>query len=222
MNDWINTTTTSVSDSLSSSVGFIPRVIAALVVILIGIIVAWAIKTVVVRVVSLVKLRKYTDSMGLDKVFTARVQVADLLGDILQWTVIIIFLIPAFEILNLTAVNTVLEGILHYIPNVVVAVVIMMVGMIIADLADRIVSSTAATIGTKAADLLGTIAKWSVVAFALFAALVQLGIAEDMILSLWQGFIYFFVLAGAIAFGLGGKDAAGDLITHLRKQLPKK
>ena len=58
--------------------------------------------------------------------------------------------------------------------------------------------------------------------FKVFAALIQLGIAQEMLLSLWQGFIYFFVLAGAIAFGLGGKDAAADLISGLRKQLPKK
>ncbi len=222
MNDWINTTTSSVRDSLSTSVGFIPRVVAALVVILIGILVAWAVKTVIVKALAFIKVKKYTDSVGLDKVFPTNVGFASLLGDIAQWTIIIVFLIPAFDILNLAAVNTVLVGILHYIPNVVIAVVIMLVGIVIADLADRVVRTTAITIGTKASDILGTIAKWAVVIFAAFAALIQLGIAEDMLLSLWQGFIYFFVLAGAIAFGLGGKDAAADLIANLRKQLPKK
>jgi len=222
MNDWINTTTTSVRDSLSTSVGFIPRVIAALVVVLIGVLVAWAVKTLIVKALAFIKVKKYTDSVGLDKVFPTNAGFASLLGDLAQWTIIIVFLIPAFEILNLNAVNTVLVGILNYIPNVVIAVVIMLVGIVIADLADRVVRSAAVTIGTKASDILGTIAKWAVILFAVFAALIQLGIAQDMLLSLWQGFIYFFVLAGAIAFGLGGKDAAADLISGLRKQLPKK
>ncbi len=222
MSEWLTTTTTSVQDSLTASIGFIPRIIAALIVVLIGVIVAWAVKTIIIKALGFIKVKKYTDSVGLDKVFPATVGFASLLGDIAQWTIVIVFLIPAFDILNLGAVNTVLVGILNYIPNVIVAVVIMLVGIVIADLADRVVSSAAVTIGTKASDILGTIAKWAVVAFAVFAALIQLGIAQEMLLSLWQGFIYFFVLAGAIAFGLGGKDAAADLISGLRKQLPKK
>jgi hypothetical protein len=222
MNDWASTTTTSVRDSLSNAISFIPEIIAALIVILIGVIIAWAIKTVIVRALGYLKLEKYTESVGLDKVFTQKVEFAELLGDIAKWTVIIIFLVPALEILNLTQINTVLTRVIDYIPNVIVAVVVVMVGLVVADLASRVVRSTAATIGAHTADLLADVAKWAVVIFAVFAALVQLGIAEDMILSLWQGVVYFFVLAGAIAFGLGGKDAASDLISHLRKNLPKK
>jgi hypothetical protein len=222
VSDWTETTTTAVRDSLSNAVSYIPEVIAALIVLLIGVIVGWAIKTIIVRVLGFLKLKKYTDAVGLDKVFPQKIEFSELLGDLAKWTVIIIFLIPALEILKLNQVNDVLKNIINYIPNVIVAVVVVMVGLVVADLAARVIRSTAATIGTRTADLLADIARWAVVIFAVFAALIQLGIAQEMLLSLWQGVIYFFVLAGAIAFGLGGKDAAADLIARVRKNLPKK
>lgn len=222
MSNWADTTTTSVRDSLSSAISYIPEVIAALVVILIGVIVAWAVKTIIVRVLDFLKLEKYVESVGLNKVFAQKIEFSELLGDIAKWTIIIVFLLPALEILGLDQFTDVLKNVINYLPNVIVAVVIIMIGIVVADLASRVVRSTAATIGTHTSELLADVARWAVVVFAFFAALVQLGIAEDMILSLWQGVVYFFVLAGAIAFGLGGKDAAAELIARARKNLPKK
>ena len=222
VSEWTDTTTTAVRDSLSNAIGYIPEIIAAIIVILIGIIVGWAVKTIIVRLLGFIKLKKYTDAIGLDRVFTQKVEFVELIGDLAKWIVIFVFLVPAFEILNLGQINGVLTGIINYLPNVIIAVVVIMAGIIVADLISRVVRSTAATIGTHTADLLADVARWTVVVFAIFAALIQLGIAQEMLLSLWQGVIYFFVLAGAIAFGLGGKDAAADLIARLRKNLPKK
>jgi hypothetical protein len=221
ISDWTSTTTNAVRDSLSNVISYIPEIIAAFIVILIGVIVAWAVKTIIVRVLSFIKLKKYTDAVGLDKVFTQKVELVELLGDLAKWIVIIIFLLPALEILKLNQVGDVVTGVINYIPNVIVAVVVVMVGIIIADLASRVVKSTAGTLGTHTADILADVAKWAIIIFATLAALVQLGIGADLIQTLWQGLVYLVVLAGAIAFGLGGKDQAAAFIDRMIKNLPK-
>lgn len=218
---WTEVTTTAVRDSLTNVINYVPQLIAALLVILIGVIIAWAVKTVIVRGLGFIKLKKYTEAVGLGRVFTEKVEFVELLGDIAKWTVIIVFLVPALEILNLTQVNDILKSVIAYIPNVIVAVVVVMVGAVLADLVARVVRSTAVTIGAKTAEVLADIAKWSIVVFAFLAALVQLGIAVTLIETMWTGVVAFLALGGALAFGLGGKDAAADMISRVRKSFVK-
>lgn len=216
---WTDATTTAVRDSLTSVISFIPQIVAALLVVLVGVIIAWAVKTVIVRGLSFIKLKKYTDAVGLGHVFTEKVEVVELLGDLAKWTVIIVFLLPAFQILNLTQVNDVLKAILAYVPNVVVAVVVVMFGAVVADLVSRVVKSTAATIGARTADVLSDIARWAIIVFAFLVALVQLQIGAALIQTLWTGIVALFAIAGGVAFGLGGKDAAAEAIARARKNI---
>jgi hypothetical protein len=219
---WTDATTIAVRDSLTSVINFLPELVGAAIVLLVGVIIAWAVKTVIVRGLSFIKLKKYTDAVGLGKVFPEKVEFVELLGDLAKWTIVIVFLVPALEILNLTQVNDLLKGVIAYIPNVVVAVVVVMVGAVVADLVARVVRSTAATVGVQTSEVLADIARWSIVVFAFLAALVQLGIAVALIQTLWTGIVAFVALGGAIAFGLGGKDAAGKAIDRVTKNFPKK
>ena len=216
--DWAQLTSNTVTDQLVKVLNYLPNVLAALLVVLIGVIVAWAVKTVIVKGLGFVKLKKYTDAVGLGKIFTEKVEFAALIGDIAKWTIIIVFLIPALEILKIAQVNGVLESILAYIPNVVIAIVTVMFGAVIADLVARVISSTAATVGTKNADLLADLARWAIVVFVVLGALQQLDILPQLISTLTVGVMAFFVIAGGVAFGLGGKEAAADLIASARKK----
>jgi hypothetical protein len=216
--DWAQLTSNTVTDQLVKVLNYLPNVLAALLVVLIGVIVAWAVKTVIVKGLGFVKLKKYTDAVGLGKIFTEKVEFASLIGDIAKWTIVIVFLIPALEILKIAQVNGVLESILAYIPNVVIAIVTVMFGAVIADLVARVISSTAATVGTKNADLLADLARWAIVVFVVLGALQQLDILPQLISTLTVGVMAFFVIAGGVAFGLGGKEAAADLIASARKK----
>lgn len=216
--DWAVLTSNAVTDQLVKAVNYLPNVLAALLVILIGVIVAWAVKTVIVKGLGFVKLKKYTDAVGLGKIFTEKVEFAAILGDIAKWTIVIVFLIPALEILQVAQVSSILESILSYVPNVVVAVVSLMFGAVIADLVSRIIRSTAATMGTKNANLLSDIARWAIVVFVSLGALQQLNILPELISTLTIGVMAFFVIAGGVAFGLGGKEAAANLISNLGKR----
>lgn len=221
MNDIAQVTSTAVVDSLSKVINFLPNVLGALIVVLIGVIVAWAVKFVIVKGLSFIKIKKYTDAIGLDNVFTQKVEITSLLGDLAKWTIIIAFLIPAFQVLNLDSVNDIIFGIISYIPDVIKAVVAIVVGAIVADLASRVIRSTAATIGTHTADIAADVTRWAIMFFVFLAALQQLNILSQLASTLTIGVVAFLVIAGGLAFGLGGKDAAASVIQDFRKRLPK-
>ena len=219
MKEWWNLTTDAVSESLRDVVSYIPEVIGALVVILLGVLVGWAIKTVVVKALRFVKVKPYTDAIGLNKVFKTKEDLVELVGDLVKWVVIIVFLIPAFNILGLGDVNEIVKGIVAYLPKVVVAAAILMVGAVLADLASRAVEATAQTIGAKTAAIVADVTRWSVMVFTVLVALNQLGIASDIINTLITGVVALIAIAGGLAFGLGGQDAAKDVIARVRKNL---
>jgi hypothetical protein len=217
--EWWNVTTEAVSESLRSVFSYLPEVVGAIVVILIGVLVGWALKTVVVKALRFVKVKPYTDAIGLNKVFKTKEDMVELVGDLVKWVIIIIFLIPALSILGLTDVSEIVKGIVAYLPHVVVAAVIVMVGAILADLASRAVEAAAQTIGAKTAAIVADITRWAIIVFTILVALNQLGIASDIINTLVTGFVALIAIAGGLAFGLGGQEAAKDAITRLRKNL---
>lgn len=219
--DWGTATTEAVTDSLIKVVNYLPNLIAALIVILVGVIVAWALETIVVRVLRVIKIKPYTEKVGLGKVFPAKVDFVQIVGDLVKWIVIIIFLLPALDILGLTKVSDLLQRVVAYIPNVVVAVVIVMIGAIVADLVAKVVEGTATTIGVTTSRVLADVSKYAIVVFVLLVALYQLGIATVLVDRLFTAVVGMLALAGGIAFGLGGQDAAKDAIARLRKNLPK-
>jgi hypothetical protein len=220
VSEWWDMTTDAVVESLRDVVNYIPELIGAIVVILIGVLVGWAVKTVVVRALKFVKVKPYTDAIGLNKVFSTKIDLVSLLGDLAKWIIIIVFLLPALEILGLSGVNDLVSGVVSYLPQVVVAVVILMVGAVLADLASRAVEAAAQTIGAKTAAVVADVTRWAVVIFAVLAALAQLGIATAIINNLVLGFVALVAIAGGLAFGLGGQDAAKEVIDRLRKNLP--
>lgn len=221
VSDWTTATTTAVTDSLTRIISYIPNIIGAIVVILIGIIVAWAVKTVVTRLLGYIKIKPVTETLGLERIFKTKVDLVSLIGELVQWIIVIVFLIPALEILNLTQVNEVLQGVIAYVPNVVAAVFIVMIGTIVADLVAKVISGAVETIGVKTAAALADFARYAVIVTVILAALSQLGIASDLIQRLFTGFVALFAIAGGLAFGLGGQDAAKDLINRLKRNLPK-
>lgn len=220
--DYASLTTDTVTNFFESIINYLPKVFGAVVVLLIGVLLAWALKTIVVRVLRMVRLKPYTDAIGLNKIFTGKVELVDLIGDLFKWIVLIIFLVPALQILDLTQINALVSDVVAYLPNVVVAVAIIVIGTIIADLISRVVESASTTLGTRTSAIAADVARWAVVVFAVLAALLQLGIATTIIDRLVTGFVAMIAIAGGLSFGLGGQDAARETLDRVRKSLPKK
>lgn len=225
MQEITDAVTTAVQESLEATARFLPNLIAAIVIFLVGVIVGVILKNLLTRLLTLIGFEKSLANTGIPEALKkadSSLTVTKLLGELLRWFVILIFLIPAVDQLGLGQVNEVLNSLIRYIPNVVVAVIIVTIGAVFAKIARDFVTATASTLGTQASRSGGQIARWSIMTFAVLAALSQLGVAEDLIRILFTGFVAMLAIAGGLAFGLGGKDTAESMLKKMREELEEK
>jgi hypothetical protein len=210
--------------SLISSLNFVPRLVSALIIVAVGLIVGDVIRKVVIGALDLLKVSKILDESGFSKALRRvdrKFSFKGLVGSLVRWFVIIAFLLPATNVLGLSQVGEVLNAILLYIPNVIVAVVIVMLGAILGQFARDLVVGGAASFNSNIAQALGRLAQWSIVIFAVMAALTQLGVAANLIQILFTGLVAMIAVAGGIAFGLGGVDTAKEILAKLKKEFEK-
>ncbi len=139
-------------------------------------------------------------------------------GGIIKWFIIILFLLAIFNVLGLPAVTAFLhEIVVKYLPQVIIAILILIVSVVVAEALQKVVVGAAAAAHIRQARALGRLTKWAIVIFAVLAALVQLGIATSLVEMLFMGVIVALSLAFGLAFGLGGRDAAGRIVDGVLK-----
>lgn len=209
---------TVVISSLAVFINFIPALLGGLVVLVIGLVVAAAAHRMVAGTLRAIRLERFLTKYGIVKVDGHEIEWTEILSELARWSIIIIFLIPTFQAWRLDAVNAVLNRILLYIPNVIVAVILAIVGMVFAKLAYKVAYSTSHTLGRETAHAVGLIAQWSLTIFVAFLVLHQLGVAQEMLLTLFQGIVAMLALAIGLAFGLGGKEAAAQVLDSAMKR----
>ena len=125
----------------------------------------------------------------------------------------------ALEIVGLVQVNEFLRQVVNYIPNVIIAALVLMTASVIADLARKVISGSARMAHVRSASVMGTIAAWAIWIFAFIIALSELGIAPQFMQILFTGIIAMLALAGGLAFGLGGKEAAARAVENVREDM---
>lgn len=217
-----NASLQALNESLANTARFLPNLIAAIVIFIVGVIIAVIVKNALVKILEAIGLERLLEKTVIPQALKSvgpGVTTSNLIAELVRWFIILIFLIPAVDQLGLGAANEVLKAILLYIPNVVVAVIIVAVGAVFAKIARDLVTATTAGLGTQAAGVVGQIARWSIFIFALLAALNQLGVATDLIRILFTGLVAMLAIAGGLAFGLGGKETAESLLRKFRKDL---
>jgi len=185
------------------------------------VIVAAIMKTVVIRVLKAIKVKPLTDKVGLNKVFNTKIDLVNLAGDLVKWFFIVVFLMQALSIAHLQQVNDVVNHLLGYIPQVLAAAALVFVGAVIADLASRVASETAKVAGGVASTLIGSVVKYSIWVVVIFTALAQLGINTLFLDRLFTAIVVMLAIAGGLAFGLGGRDMAKDLLDKAKSGLKK-
>ena len=223
--NWWDAVSNATSDAWSRILSFIPNLIGAFIIILVGLLIAYILKWVVVQIFSAIRLQTLSDRAKFTEVLNKmgiKQNVAELLGNLTKWVIIIVFLVPALEVLGLPQVGDVVTQILAYLPKVIVAGFLVFVGIIIADIISHLIKATAITVGAATAGILASVAKYAVLIFVALMALVELGVATNLLLSLFTGFVAMIAIAGGLAFGLGGRDAAADLIKKIRDDFSKK
>lgn len=220
---WGNTISDAFAGIWSGTIEFLPNLIAAVVIFIIGWIVGALVGKLIAHLIRAIKLDTALEQAGFGKVVSragVNLNSGAFIGGLVKWFVIVAFLVAAFEVLGLTQVNMFLQQVvLLYLPQVIVAVLILLVSVVIADVLSRIVASSAKAADIRSANFLGAVTKWAIWIFALLAALVQLGIAVGFIQTLFTGVVVALALAFGLAFGLGGQEAAARWIEKTRDEI---
>jgi len=220
---WSDTLVMSFQNLWGGVAGFAPKLIIAIIIFVIGLLVASILGKFIEKIVSSVKVDKAFQSVGVEEMlhkggFT--LNSGAFIGGLVRWFLIIVFLVASLDILGLTQVNEFLKNVvLGYLPNVIVSALILVVAAFIASAMQKVVVGSAKAAGAPSTHFLGGLTKWSIWIFAILAALYQLGIAGAFSQTLFTGFVAMVAIAGGLAFGLGGRDAASRYIEKLRKDI---
>lgn len=202
---------------------FLPAILAAVIVFVIGWIIAIILYRVVVEVVRVLRIDDALKAAGMNDAAKSAgfsLDIGKFLGALVEWFVILVFLVASLEILGLTRVTLFLQTVvLLYLPQVIVAALILIIGAIVAEVVRGLVAGSARAAGAHGANLAGTVAKWAIWVTAVLAALNQLGVATEFVQTLFTGFVVAASLAFGLAFGLGGKDAAARAIERIRSEI---
>lgn len=200
------------------------KLLGALIVLGIG----WLIAVVVGRFVSEIlrrlKFDQFFEKAGFKEALEKaelKVDAAGFIGEIVKWVLFIIALVAAVDILGFKQFTVFLIDVANYLPNVIVAVAIFVVTVIIVDYLTKIVRAWVEGMKTGYGKTVGEIVRWAIWVFAIVAILLQLGVAKELVITLFTGAVAFCVIAGGIAFGLGGKEIAGEILRDLQKKLKK-
>lgn len=194
---------------------FLPMLIGAIIIFVAGLIVAKLVKTGVVKLLRLVRVDSAAEKTGL-KSFLEKGNISktssEIVGSLVYWFIMILIIIASLDALGLPIVSDILNDIFLYIPNVVAAIIILLLGFLLGGLLSAVVRTAASNAGLTTAEGLGKTALYAVIFFSASIALLQLGIGEEIVAS---AFIIAFgaaALALALAFGLGGKEIAAEYL----------
>ncbi|RME30292.1 mechanosensitive ion channel family protein [Candidatus Parcubacteria bacterium] len=203
-------------------VSFVPQLVVGLVILLVGWLVGSGAGRVAEQVLNAARLdqalraagaTRFLEHIGWEPSFAVQI------GKLVKWFVFLVFLVAAFDVLNLEQVNDFLrEVVLTYLPRVVVAVLILLAGAVVGDTIARVAEGSARAAEMPSAGFVGSFARWSIWVIAILTALDQLGIATVFVQTFFTGVVVAVSLALGLAFGLGGQDAARRAIERLEKR----
>ncbi|OGI88406.1 hypothetical protein A2995_00915 [Candidatus Nomurabacteria bacterium RIFCSPLOWO2_01_FULL_33_24] len=223
--DWAVVLKTSLQGLGAGFIDFVPKLIIAIILFILGWVLGSIIGKWVGQLITALKIDKLFNGTSFDEALTKsgfKLNVGSFIGGIIKWFIVIAFLIPSLEILNLNEVNLFLtDKVLLFIPKLFVAALVLVVATLIADIVKVIVVSAAETAKIKSANLLGVVTKYSIWVFAFIIAFHELGVAPWFMETLFMAIVYMIGLAVALAFGLGGKDAAARSIEKVKSEMTR-
>lgn len=221
---WQNAIVGSWSEVWISFLRVIPTILGAIVVFALGLILAYWAKRLIVEFLKVVRFEKLSKAAGIDKYLAKadiKMNLAELLGRIVEWLVILVFFLAVVDMLGLTVVSQVVLGVISFIPNLLAAVLIFAAGYIVGGLVDSLVRGSLTSIDHEVAKPMGKLARVVIILIALFAAIDQLNIARGLVTTFFQGLTYTVVLVVGLAVGLGAKDLISKILTDWYEKIHK-
>ena len=218
-NELLMTLKASFSSLWGDVISFLPELVLAVLVLMVGWIIGGMLKQIVERIFTKLQINSALDAAGVDELTEKagyQLKAGQFVGTLVKWFVILVFIVAALEILKLDQVTVFFRDVvLGYLPRVIVAVLILLGAMVLANLASASVVAGSRAAGFASPDVLGSVTRYAIIVFAALAALNQLEIATALIETLFMGIIFGASLAFGLAFGLGGKDAAAAYIRKM-------
>lgn len=199
----------------------LPKIIGAFLILIIGWIIAKLIKRAFVKLLTLVKFNYLTEKSGIDKFLKeggSKVTTIDILGTLIYWFIMLIVILATLNSLNLTAASALFNEIMMYIPNIVVGIAILIIGIYFAKMVSQIVKTSLKGMQDKTSDLISQLTFIAIIILTVFVTLGQLNIAEEIVTSAFQIIFGAICLALALAFGIGGKDKASEILDDIIKK----
>jgi len=219
--DWTTVTLQALQNLWQGFLNFIPKLIGAIVIFVIGWFISVWIGKLVAEILRRLRVDKIFEKTKWEQALEKaefKMKMSDFIGGIVKWVLVIVFLLAAVEILGLVQFAAFLRTIVSWLPNLVVAAAIFVVAVIIADISEKLVKAIVGKMDVKYVNFVGAIVKWAIWIFAILAILAQLGVAPEIIQILIGGFVALIVISCSIAFGLGGKDLAREFLEGLRNK----
>ena len=213
---------TSLTTLWTGVAGFAPRLVAALIVFFVGWLIAVALGKLAYHIIRVVRLDGALGRVGFRQAWERsgfRLDSPNFFGELVRWFFVIVFLMAATNILGLDQVSDFLRTVVVYIPNVIVASFILLIGILVAKFLESTVRASVRAAGLASGNFLGSSTKWAVFVFSFLVALAQLKVADDIIRIVVVGLVAAGSLALGLSMGLGGVKHAEEMIARLRKRI---
>ena len=225
MGNFYTITVSTLGELWSKFLLVVPNVVLAVIVFIIGLLIAAFAAKLIRRVFKILLIDKLLGKIGLGRATDKaglKLNSGKFIGEIVRWFIVLVFLIAVADMLNLVGLSEFLNNIVLYTPNIFAAVLIVFVATVFAYFVERLIMRSLKAAKYEHYGFVAGIAKWAIFIFAILAALVQLRVAPEMIQVFFTGIVAMITIAGGLAFGLGGQDFAKDVLDKIKKDFKRK
>jgi hypothetical protein len=222
--DWGGAILDAWSRIIDRFIDYVPNILGAIVILILGWVLAVLLEKLIDEIIRSVGLQKLFEGTGIEKAIKktrAKRDTTGLIAGLVKWAILIVTFLAATDTLQLPEVTNFLNSILGYLPAVASAAGILLVGMIAAYFISHLVRSFAHSLDLTYAGAAASVAKYSIITFAVIAALIELGIARPLLLTMFTGLVAMMSIAGGLAFGLGGQGVAKEILETIKKDVTK-
>lgn len=219
-NNWSLAVTDAVNDVIARLANFLPNLVGAVLILIVGWVVAVVLEQLVEKVLRMINVQRLFERARIEDLVQktgSKRDTVGLLSSLVKWIIYLAAFMAAADVLSLDAITSFLNQVLAYAPNVIASVAILLVGGILAQFLSEVVRGAVSAASLSYAGFLSGLTRWSIWIFAILTALFQLGVAQAIIQTLFTGLVAALAIAIGLAFGLGGQKSAADVLEKVRR-----
>jgi hypothetical protein len=225
MLEWDTLIAEPIRQMLTRILAYLPILLGALLILIVGWLIAKAIRRIVDWLLNALHFDTLADKAGISEVLKKgqmKTNARGIISGLVYWLIMIMVLVMTVDALGLPKASDVLASLFAYVPNVIAALLVLVVAMFLASFVSGIVRVAAGNANLPKPEILAGITRWAIIIFAVTISLVELGVAPLLVTTTFNIILGGIALALALAFGLGGKDAAARYLEELKEKRSQK